>query len=214
MYVCAKLLNRNPKHRLGAQRDTAELKEHAFFQTIDWQALALKQITPPFIPEVESDESVANFDPEFTGMSMADLDLLDDEEIDEEDPSEAWVESASHSNSGFHTPNGPLGSDLGMSSLSGALPKSPIEIKKKKKKPVKDPLSSSVQDNFKGFSFTGESLANNVLLSAMRREDEEAVGGDGEEDRVEPTTEDELEDDTRVAGRYGRLRAAGDMDMD
>ena len=33
---------------------------------IDWKALAAKQVTPPIIPVVESDESTANFDPEFT----------------------------------------------------------------------------------------------------------------------------------------------------
>ncbi|KAH9077277.1 Pkinase-domain-containing protein, partial [Lactarius deliciosus] len=51
------LLNRNPKHRLGAQRDAAELKEHPVFKTINWDALARKQVTPPFKPVVESDES-------------------------------------------------------------------------------------------------------------------------------------------------------------
>ncbi|KAJ7694725.1 kinase-like domain-containing protein [Mycena olivaceomarginata] len=33
------LLNRNPKHRL-AQRNAEELKEHPFFKSIDWAALA------------------------------------------------------------------------------------------------------------------------------------------------------------------------------
>ena len=33
-------MNRNPKHRLGAHRDAAELKEHPFFKTIDWEALS------------------------------------------------------------------------------------------------------------------------------------------------------------------------------
>ena len=77
----SQLLNRNPKHRLGAQRDAEELKEHPFFKTIDWKALAAKQVTPPFIPVVESDESVANFDPEFTSadLSEAGIDMFDDD---------------------------------------------------------------------------------------------------------------------------------------
>ena len=65
MHVSAltpQLLNRNPKHRLGAQRDAAELKEHPFFKLIDWVALAAREVSPPFKPYVESDESVANFD--------------------------------------------------------------------------------------------------------------------------------------------------------
>src|SRR5688572_10897683 len=87
---CDQLLNRNPKHRLGAVRDAAELKEHSFFKSIDWQALALKQLTPPFKPVVESDESTANFDPEFTSADIRDL-TMSDSDLDEEDPSENWT---------------------------------------------------------------------------------------------------------------------------
>ena len=60
------LLNRNPKHRLGAQRDAEELKEHPFFADIDWDALAKKNVAPPFKPILKSEEDVSNFDPEFT----------------------------------------------------------------------------------------------------------------------------------------------------
>lgn len=64
------LLNRNPKHRLGAQDDAEDLKRHPFFANIDWNLLANKAIPPPFKPLVESEESVANFDPEFTGTDL------------------------------------------------------------------------------------------------------------------------------------------------
>ncbi|KAK3393628.1 serine/threonine-protein kinase sck1 [Podospora didyma] len=60
------LLNRNPKHRLGATDDAEELKRHAFFQDIDWDALAKKLITPPFKPQLKNDTDVSYFDPEFT----------------------------------------------------------------------------------------------------------------------------------------------------
>ncbi|KAH6619246.1 kinase-like domain-containing protein [Chaetomium sp. MPI-SDFR-AT-0129] len=60
------LLNRNPKHRLGATNDAQELKEHAFFADIDWDALSRKLITPPFKPQLKSDTDVSYFDPEFT----------------------------------------------------------------------------------------------------------------------------------------------------
>lgn len=60
------LLNRNPKHRLGATNDAEELKNHAFFNDIDWDALAKKLITPPFKPQLKSDTDVSYFDPEFT----------------------------------------------------------------------------------------------------------------------------------------------------
>ncbi|KAF7951306.1 hypothetical protein EAE96_006626 [Botrytis aclada] len=60
------LLNRNPKHRLGATDDAEELKKHPFFQDIDWDALTKKLITPPFKPKLKSETDTSNFDPEFT----------------------------------------------------------------------------------------------------------------------------------------------------
>lgn len=60
------LLNRNPKHRLGATDDAEELKRHPFFADIDWEALCKKLITPPFKPKLKSETDVSNFDPEFT----------------------------------------------------------------------------------------------------------------------------------------------------
>jgi serine/threonine protein kinase len=60
------LLNRNPKHRLGAHDDAEELKQHSFFADIDWDALTKKLITPPFKPKLLSETDTQNFDPEFT----------------------------------------------------------------------------------------------------------------------------------------------------
>lgn len=196
------LLNRNPKHRLGAQRDAAELKAHPFFKTIDWDALARKQVTPPFKPSVESDESVANFDPEFTSADMREAGL-DDMDLDEEDPSEDWVARTSSAIVGsLHTPNGPLGSDKPM----GALPTPPapagIQIapkKKKKRNVAESPLTNSVQENFRGFTYHGESVmpaAVGMLAEAGRPVEEDAVTPTSEVD----VTDDEL-DETPV-GRY------------
>ncbi|TFK27061.1 AGC/Akt protein kinase [Coprinopsis marcescibilis] len=173
------LLNRNPKHRLGAQRDAAELKEHPFFKSIDWQLLSNKQVTPPFKPVVESDESTNNFDPEFTeadirdpqvaGMFMDDDDDLGynsssggKEWLDEDDPSEDWVNQyEKERNTGHHTPNGPLGWDLHKTAS--------IAIKKKDTGKGGDfyagtPLTSSVQENFRGFTYSG---GESVVQSAM-----------------------------------------------
>lgn len=60
------LLNRNPKHRLGAIDDAEELKAHPFFSDIDWVALSKKNIVPPFKPKLKSVLDTSNFDPEFT----------------------------------------------------------------------------------------------------------------------------------------------------
>ncbi|KAI1339117.1 kinase-like domain-containing protein [Xylariaceae sp. FL0016] len=60
------LLNRNPKHRLGAVDDAHELKRHPFFADVDWDVLSKKLITPPFKPKLKSETDVSYFDPEFT----------------------------------------------------------------------------------------------------------------------------------------------------
>ncbi|KAL6705757.1 Serine/threonine-protein kinase [Coniothyrium glycines] len=60
------LLNRNPKHRLGATRDAEELKAHPFFADVDWDALTKKNVVPPFKPKLKGELDVSNFDPEFT----------------------------------------------------------------------------------------------------------------------------------------------------
>ena len=60
------LLNRNPRHRLGATNDAEELKAHPFFADIEWEALARKKVVPPFKPKLKSVLDTSNFDPEFT----------------------------------------------------------------------------------------------------------------------------------------------------
>ncbi|CUM66194.1 uncharacterized protein PRCAT00003852001 [Priceomyces carsonii] len=65
------LLNRNPKHRLGATNDAAELKAHPFFHDIDWNLLREKNIPPPFKPHLSSETDTSNFDPEFTSESTS-----------------------------------------------------------------------------------------------------------------------------------------------
>ncbi|CAI4530312.1 CQS_1a_G0024440.mRNA.1.CDS.1 [Saccharomyces cerevisiae] len=65
------LLNRNPKHRLGAIDDGRELRAHPFFADIDWEALKQKKIPPPFKPHLVSETDTSNFDPEFTTASTS-----------------------------------------------------------------------------------------------------------------------------------------------
>ncbi|KAF8333327.1 Pkinase-domain-containing protein [Amanita rubescens] len=209
------LLNRNPKHRLGAQRDAEELKVHPFFKTIDWKALYLKQVTPPFKPVVESDESTNNFDPEFTSADIeSDIANMD---LDEEDPSEDWVSQSIAAPSGFvHTPNGPLGSERRFSKASGNGNTSNgnsngrgIQIKRKKRKDAAgSPLTNSVQEKFKGFTFSGgDSIVPPSALQARKKADEENAVDD--EEAPEVTTEDEFEDTGRSAGRYANMRRKG-----
>lgn len=65
------LLNRNPKHRLGAVGDAKELREHEFFNDINWQNLREKRIPPPFVPHIANELDTSNFDPEFTNASTS-----------------------------------------------------------------------------------------------------------------------------------------------
>jgi protein-serine/threonine kinase len=67
------LLNRNPKHRLGAKDDARELKIHPFFDGIDWDALLRKEIPPPFKPVLKSESDVSNFDPVFLPMNLINI---------------------------------------------------------------------------------------------------------------------------------------------
>jgi hypothetical protein len=211
------LLNRNPKHRLGAIRDTEELKEHPFFKMIDWKALAMKQVTPPFKPIVESDESTNNFDPEFTSADVRDVGLAE-MDLDEEDTSASWI-SQSIGNLGLtHTPNGPLGSERetgtkpihsthGHASGSNGRPQS-IQIKQRKNKDsVGSPLTNSVQANFRGFTYSGgESVVAPVGTLAKKKNEEAAVD---DEEVVEPTTEDEFDEIGKSVGRYANARRKG-----
>lgn len=129
-------MNRNPKHRLGATRDAAELKEHPFFSSIDWVALAARQIAPPFKPYVDSDESVANFDAEFTEANLLE-EAPDDVNFDEDDPSADWLDQATRSRSITAQTSGP------------------VAIKARRPPPTAVPLSTSVQENFRGFTYSG-----------------------------------------------------------
>ncbi|PKI82410.1 non-specific serine/threonine protein kinase [Malassezia vespertilionis] len=126
------LLNRNPRHRLGAHADAQDLKNHAFFASIDWDALARKQIPPVFKPLVVSDECVANFDPEFTESSVAEIAKLAE-----------TAESLAVSKG-----------DSVMRAPPMTHSKS-VAIGERSVNEAAEPLSRSVQEKFRGFSYTG-----------------------------------------------------------
>ncbi|SPO20282.1 probable SCH9 - serine/threonine protein kinase involved in stress response and nutrient-sensing signaling pathway [Ustilago trichophora] len=130
------LLNRNPRHRLGAQRDAQDLKEHPFFKDIDFDALAKKQLTPPFKPLVESDESVANFDPEFTETDLKDVAVIPGFEGSSTDAANALS-------------NGDILSEKDANGKGVAINKGRSEEEDDQL------LTKSVQDKFRGFSYSG-----------------------------------------------------------
>jgi len=166
------LLNRNPKHRLGSQNDTEDLKAHDFFKTIDWELLSNRQVIPSFKPHIESDESVSNFDAEFTQLDIAEhlpstiKDRLAAEEsrnllltggvgrcFDENDRSDEWVKKASYVQPVAHLNHQPLMKTI-LTPPEQVLPApaqpAPVPL-------AKSPDSSQDQDQFLGFSYHGES---------------------------------------------------------
>ncbi len=67
MDLLARLLERDPKKRLGSgPTGWLEIKNHPFFDGLDWDALYHKRIPAPFKPKVRDDMDISYFDEEFT----------------------------------------------------------------------------------------------------------------------------------------------------
>ncbi|BGP31666.1 hypothetical protein JCM10296v2_003440 [Rhodotorula toruloides] len=56
-----KLLERDPEKRLGSTGDASSIKAHPFFSPIDWDKLALRQVSPPFKPPTHADDDQPDF---------------------------------------------------------------------------------------------------------------------------------------------------------
>uniref|UniRef100_A0A8C0U4D6 Protein kinase C n=1 Tax=Cyanistes caeruleus TaxID=156563 RepID=A0A8C0U4D6_CYACU len=75
--ILVKLFVREPERRLGAR---GNIRQHAFFQEINWEALEERRMEPPFKPRVKSPSDCSNFDKEFLNekprLSCADRALI------------------------------------------------------------------------------------------------------------------------------------------
>ncbi|KAI8433582.1 LOW QUALITY PROTEIN: hypothetical protein MSG28_015603 [Choristoneura fumiferana] len=68
-----KLLVKDPRKRLGGGvGDADELKRHPFFQTLDWEAVARREVVAPFVPALAHAADTCNFADEFTRMPPTD----------------------------------------------------------------------------------------------------------------------------------------------
>jgi RAC serine/threonine-protein kinase len=64
--VINKLLRKDARIRLGCgAADVKEVMEHPFFRDINWNDVAAKKLTPPFVPDLASDVDAHYFDDNF-----------------------------------------------------------------------------------------------------------------------------------------------------
>eukprot|EP01029_Cantina_marsupialis_P010361 TRINITY_DN236004_c0_g1_i1.p1 TRINITY_DN236004_c0_g1~~TRINITY_DN236004_c0_g1_i1.p1 ORF type:complete len:521 (-),score=156.68 TRINITY_DN236004_c0_g1_i1:901-2463(-) len=66
---CRRLLMHNPMKRLGSN-GIDEIKNHKFFDGIDWDKLAKLEVKPPFVPPVEDESDVSQIDPAFVELPV------------------------------------------------------------------------------------------------------------------------------------------------
>eukprot|EP00743_Colponemidia_sp_Colp-15_P001355 GILK01001485.1.p1 GENE.GILK01001485.1~~GILK01001485.1.p1 ORF type:complete len:358 (+),score=61.05 GILK01001485.1:21-1094(+) len=67
------LFNRDPNQRLGGGvRDAAEVREHPWFASVDWDGMLSRRLAAPFKPKVQSSTDTTNFDKEFLNMPAVD----------------------------------------------------------------------------------------------------------------------------------------------
>ena len=65
--LCKRLLEKDPSKRLGSgPRDALDIKEHPWFECINWEAILDKKAPPPYKPQLDHANDVKHFPPEFT----------------------------------------------------------------------------------------------------------------------------------------------------
>lgn len=70
------LLEKDPDLRLGAgEEDADEIKEHPFFEQVDWDAVAARTNKPYFVPKTKSDTDMKYIDKAFTEEEVIDTPL-------------------------------------------------------------------------------------------------------------------------------------------
>jgi hypothetical protein len=175
-------------------------------------------VTPPFKPSVESDESTANFDPEFTSADLRDVG------VDYWDEDEAMLVD---SQSGQRLYNGPAGSQR-MSSIGAVAPEgaidvltpigsyqppatAPTAVKQVRKRRSSSPISRSLQENFRGFSYTAsESVDDGWSELRGRAKEDDAL--EKLRDRGEAVGDEEIPLSSSPTAMSGLQGAFGEAD--
>lgn len=69
--LLSKLLEKDPKNRIGTEGGVDEIMAHEWFEGFDFDKLLDKQLDAPFIPKLSDNlEDVSNFDDEFTDQDV------------------------------------------------------------------------------------------------------------------------------------------------
>lgn len=61
------LLKKDPAKRLGA---SSKVRDHPWFEDVNWQALFEKRYEAPFVPKIGNEADLQHFDPEFTEIPI------------------------------------------------------------------------------------------------------------------------------------------------
>jgi len=73
------LLQRDPAERLT---DPELIKQHKFFEDINWDKLAQREVQAPYIPPVKNKEDDSQISPEFTSESTNDSIITDETPVE------------------------------------------------------------------------------------------------------------------------------------
>lgn len=74
--ILNQMLNKNCAKRLGAIADFDEVKDHPFFESIDWDKLLKCEIRAPFVPKIYYETDNYNISKEFNKIDPSASKLL------------------------------------------------------------------------------------------------------------------------------------------
>jgi len=80
--LIVKLLDKNKETRLGSKKGFYDIKNHAFFQQMDFDSLLSKKLPAPYIPLLRNKYDVQNFDEEFTSENPDDVSVINRDSLD------------------------------------------------------------------------------------------------------------------------------------
>jgi serum/glucocorticoid-regulated kinase 2 len=76
--LISKLLEKDPKNRLGTDGGLEDIISHSWFEGFDFDKLLKRELEAPFIPKLSDDlEDVSNFDDEFTDQEVVHSNMSD-----------------------------------------------------------------------------------------------------------------------------------------